>query len=84
MASYNSGGIQASTVEAKPTGQLDLSVNYELLKGLTLTFDATNLTDRVYHDRFKGVNAASQIYSNTPRDTRTYDRTFEFGARVKF
>lgn len=84
VASYNSGGIQASTVEAKPTGQLDLSVNYELLKGLTLTFDATNLTDRVYHDRFKGVNAASQIYSDTPRDTRTYDRTFEFGARVKF
>lgn len=82
--SYNSGGVQASTVEAKPIGQLDLSVNYELFKWLTLTFDATNLTDRLYQDRFKGVNVAAQIYSNTPRDTRTYDRTFEFGARIKF
>jgi TonB-dependent receptor len=82
--SYNAGGEQAGTVVAKPTGQLDLSVNYAVTPFATLTFDATNLTDRVYHDQFKGINNASQLYSVTPRDTRTYDRTFEFGARFKF
>lgn len=82
--SYNAGGVQAGTVVAAPTGQLDLSANYAITPFATLTFDATNLTDRVYHDRFKGINVASRTYSSTPRDTRTYDRTFEFGARFKF
>ncbi|UAK26073.1 TonB-dependent receptor [Sphingomonas nostoxanthinifaciens] len=82
--SYNSGGVQAGTIVADPTGQLDLSMNYAVTDYLSLTFDATNLTDRVYHDRFKGVNAVSGLYSSTPRDTRTYDRTFEVGARFKF
>ncbi|USI74743.1 TonB-dependent receptor [Sphingomonas morindae] len=83
-AAYNSGGLQAGSVVARPTGQLDLSVNYAITPFATITFDATNLTDRVYHDEFKGLNSATGVYSTTPRDTRTYDRTFEFGARFKF
>lgn len=82
--SYNSGGVQASTIVASPTGQLDFSGSYEVTPWVTLTFDATNLTDRTYHDRFKGLNSLTGEYSDTPRDTRTYDRTFEFGARFKF
>lgn len=82
--SYNSGGLQAGTIVADPTGQLDFSGSYAFTKWFTLTFDATNITDRVYHDRFKGLNNATGLYSNTPRDTRTYDRTFEVGARFKF
>jgi len=76
--SYNSGGLQGNTIKAKPIGQLDFSGSYSPVDWLTLTVDATNLLDRTYHDRFVGSD------SNVPRDTRMYDRTFEFGARVKF
>lgn len=82
--SYNSGGTQASTIVARPTGQLDLSASYDVTPQWTLTFNATNLTDRTYQDRFEGVNSTSGLYSNTPRDTRTYDRTFEFGVRFHY
>jgi TonB-dependent receptor len=82
--SYNAGGVQAGTVVADPTGQLDISGSYALNDKISLTFDATNLTNRVYHDRFKGLNNLSGLTSSTPRDTRTYDRTFEFGGRFKF
>ncbi len=81
--SYNAGGVQAHTIVAAPTGQLDFSGNYALTDWLTLTVDATNLTNRTYKDRFQGLNGAG-AYSSTPRDTRTYDRTFQFGARFKF
>lgn len=80
--SYNSGGSQANTIVVSPTGQLDLSMSYDVNRRLTFTFNATNLTNRVYHDSFEGLNASGQ-YSNTPRDTRTYDRTVEFGVRFK-
>jgi TonB-dependent receptor len=82
--SYNSGGIQAGTIVADPVGQLDFSASYALTKAVSLTLDATNLTDRVYHDHFKGVNNASGLYSDTPRDTRTYDRMIQIGGRFKF
>lgn len=82
--SYNSGGSQASTILADPTGQLDFTLNYDVTPNFTLTLDATNLTDRVYHDKFEGLNSATGVYSSTPRDTRTYDRTFQVGARFKF
>ncbi|RZF63547.1 TonB-dependent receptor [Sphingomonas populi] len=81
--SYTSGGSQASSILVAPTGQLDFSGSYALTKNFTITFDATNITDRVYHDRFAGLNQ-SGIYSSTPRDTRTYDRTFEVGGRFRF
>ncbi|MCJ2182790.1 TonB-dependent receptor [Novosphingobium sp. 1949] len=83
VVSYNSGGDQAGTIMTDPTGQLDFSASYDVTPAFTLTFNATNITDRTYHDRFKGLNGDG-VYSDTPRDTRTYDRTFEFGARFKF
>uniref|UniRef100_UPI0035CAE699 TonB-dependent receptor n=1 Tax=uncultured Sphingomonas sp. TaxID=158754 RepID=UPI0035CAE699 len=82
--SYNSGGYQASSIVVAPTGQLDFSGSYALTKNFTITVDATNLTNRVYHDRFEGVSQTTGLYSSTPRDTRTYDRTFEIGGRFRF
>ncbi|MEG3087152.1 TonB-dependent receptor [Sphingomonas sp. PB4P5] len=82
--SYTSGGSQASSIVVQPTGQLDFSGSYAVTPNFTLTVDATNLTDRVYHDRFEGLSQSTGLYSSTPRDTRTYDRTFEVGARFKF
>ena len=83
--STNIGGAQGSVVRAKPIQQLDFSGSYDVNRWLTLTVDATNLLDRTYHDRFTGASlSAPNTVSNTPRDTRTYDRTFEVGARVKF
>ena len=83
--STNNGGSQGSVIRVKPIRQLDFSGSYDLTRWLTLTVDATNLLDRTYHDRFTGASlTAPYTVSNTPRDTRTYDRTFEVGARVKF
>jgi TonB-dependent receptor len=82
--SYTSGGAQGGTIRVSPIQQLDFSGSYSPMPWLTLTFDATNLLDRTYHDRFVGVSQTTGLASNTPRDTRTYDRTFEFGARFKF
>lgn len=82
--SYNSGGSQASSIVVSPIGQLDFSGSYALTKNFTITVDATNLTDRAYHDRFEGVSQTTGRYSSTPRDTRTYDRTFEIGGRFRF
>jgi TonB-dependent receptor len=82
--SYNSGGSQGGTIKVKPIQQLDFSGSYSPIEWLTLTFDATNLLDRTYHDRFTGTSVTTGTSSNVPRDTRTYDRTFEFGARFKF
>jgi len=84
VAGYNSGGVQAGTVLAQPTGQLDFSGSYALTDAFTLTLDATNITDRTYHDRFDGINSVSGLRFDTPRDTRTYDRTIQVGARFKF
>lgn len=83
VVSYNSGGTQADTIIADPTGQLDFSASYDVTPAVTLTFNATNITDRTYQDRFKGTNSDG-VYSDTPRDTRTYDRTFEFGVRFRY
>lgn len=82
--SYTSGGSQGGTIRVSPIQQLDFSGSYSPVEWLTLTFDATNLLDRTYHDRFVGVSQTTGVASNTPRDTRMYDRTFEFGARFKF
>jgi len=83
--SYGAAGSQGSVIRVKPIQQLDFSGSYDLNRWLTLTVDATNLLDRTYHDRFTGASLSPpNTVSNTPRDTRTYDRTFEIGARVKF
>ena len=82
--SYNSGGVQASTILVDPVSRLDFSGSYSPTEWLTLTFDATNILDDVYHDRFKGKNSVTGLFYDSPRDTRTYDRTIQIGARVKF
>ncbi len=82
--SYNSGGVQASTILAEPVARLDFSGSFSPTDWLTLTFDATNILDDVYQDRFRGLNSLNGVYYDSPRDTRTYDRTVQIGARVKF
>jgi len=82
--SYTNVGAQGQNVKVRPIQQLDFSGSYSPMPWLTLTFDATNLLDRTYHDRFVGTSlVVDGQTSNTPRDTRKYDRTFEFGARFK-
>lgn len=82
--SYNSGGVQASTILARPVARLDFSGSYAPNDWLTLTVDATNILDDVYQDRFDGLNSVTGRAYDTPRDTRTYDRTLQIGARVRF
>jgi TonB-dependent receptor len=60
-----------------PIGFLDFSASYNVTENLTVTVDATNLTDTRYRDNF-GSNGF------TPRDTREYDRTFGAGLRFRF
>ncbi len=77
IAAYNQSGLQPTTVYVDPTNQLDFSLGYEIVKNLTLTFDATNILGSKYHDSFGGLKMF-------PRDVRSYDRTYEFGARYRF
>jgi TonB-dependent receptor len=81
--SYNSGGVQASTIVAGPVSRLDFSGSYSPSDWLTLTLDVTNILDDVYQDRFRGLNSVTGVFYDTPRDTRTYDRTVQVGARIK-
>lgn len=60
---------------ARATAQMDGSVSYQLNKQITLTFEAVNITDTKFKDYFNDPN----LY---PRDSRRYDRTFEFGFRA--
>lgn len=56
-------------------GRLDLSVNYDLLPGVTVSLNGTNLT-----------HAGYRTYDNIPlypRDARGDDTTYSFGVRFK-
>jgi TonB-dependent receptor len=75
--SFNQSGIQPSTVWVLPRGQLDFSAGYAITKGLTVTFDATNITKSKYKDDFGNVPMF-------PRDVRSYDTTYELGVRCRF
>ncbi|MEO7412764.1 MAG: TonB-dependent receptor, partial [Opitutaceae bacterium] len=74
----NAPGNPLRTISVKPTERLDFSASYRITKNLTATFDATNLTDAVFQDYF-GPDANLH-----PRDTRLYDRTYEFGLRYRY
>ncbi len=74
----NAPGSPLRTITVKPTERLDFSASYRFRNNFTLTFDATNLMDSVVQDYF-GTN--SQLH---PRDTRLYDRTYEFGVRYRY
>ena len=61
----------------QPRGQLDFSAGYAITKGLTITFDATNITKSKYHDNFGDVPMFT-------RDVRSYDTTYELGLRYRY
>lgn len=69
--------LAGGKIRVKPIGFLDLSASYAVNDAITLTLDATNLTNATYRDNF-GTTAYE------PRDTRQYDRTFGGGVRFKF
>jgi TonB-dependent receptor len=75
--SFNQSGIQPTTVWVQPRGQLDFSAAYVVSKGLTVTFDATNLTKSQYHDNFGNLPMFT-------RDDRSYDTTYEVGVRFRY
>ncbi len=74
----NAPGSPLRTISVKPTKSLDFSASYEFMKGLTITFDVTNLLNNKYQDYF---GPDSSLY---PRDTRYYDRTYSLGVRYRF
>jgi TonB-dependent receptor len=81
IESFGQAGLQGNTVWVEPTGQLDFSASYEIVKGLSVTFDATNLLDSKYKSRF---GTPTQSYAMFSRDVHTYDKTYELGLRYSF
>lgn len=71
----NNSGVYDLYVD--DTAQMDGSLSFELNDNFTLTFEAVNLLDTEFKDYFNDKN----LY---PRDTRRYDRTYEFGFRASF
>jgi outer membrane receptor protein involved in Fe transport len=59
------------------TAQMDGSLSLHVNDNFTLTFEAVNILDTEFKDYFNDKN----LY---PRDTRRYDRTYEFGFRASF
>jgi TonB-dependent receptor len=60
----------------RDNGRLDLSVGYDFTPNLTLSVDATNLTEAKYHSYF-GTTAF-------PHDVRDDERTFGMSLRARF
>lgn len=81
--SFNEGGAQpGKSLVVKDSDSLDLSVSYDINDNLTLSFDATNLTDSVYGDYFGGHSSAdAYLY---PRDTYARDKTYAVGVRFRY
>ena len=73
--------IKKMDLYARESSQLDGYLGYQLNSKVTLTLEGTNLTDSRYKDyRTNRVTKDKNLYI---RDTRRYDRTIEFGVRVK-
>jgi|CZKI01.1.fsa_nt_gi iron complex outermembrane receptor protein len=75
--SFNQPGIQPTTVWVQPNDRLDFSMDYDVTKNFTLTFDATNILDHKYHDNFGNLSMFT-------RDVRNYDRTYGVGLRYRY
>lgn len=75
--SFNQPGIQPTTVWVQSNDRLDFSASYEVMKNLTITFDATNLLGHKYHDNFGNLSMFT-------RDVRNYDKTYGMGVRYRF
>lgn len=83
VTNFNEGGDQpGSSIVNEPSESLDISMSYALNDALTLTFDATNLTDDVFKNYFGGDSSADSFLY--PRDTIVRDRTFSLGVRFKY
>jgi TonB-dependent receptor len=59
----------------RPSGRLDLSVNYDVNEAITVSFDATNITKAKYRSYY-------DIELN-PRDIRNDDSSFAFGVTFR-
>jgi iron complex outermembrane receptor protein len=75
--SFNQPGIQPTTVWVQSNDRMDFSVDFEVTKQLTLTFDATNILGHKYHDNFGNLSMFT-------RDVRNYDRTVGVGLRYRY
>jgi TonB-dependent receptor len=71
----NASGVYDLYVD--DTAQMDGSMSYHVNDNFTLTFEAVNILDTEFKDFFNDKNLF-------PRDTRRYDRTYEFGFRTSF
>lgn len=65
-------------VNRRPEESLDFSMTYRVSKNLSLTFDATNLTDTLYQSYY-GNNSTTNNFGSS-----LYSRTFAVGARFDF
>ncbi|QKX16099.1 TonB-dependent receptor [Microbulbifer sp. YPW1] len=81
--SFNEAGDQpGNSVIVKETDSLDLALNYDLNENLTVSMEATNLTDSVYNDYFGGGSGADEYLY--PRDTFARERTYTLGMRFRY
>ncbi len=75
--SFNQSGIQPTTVWVQPVSRLDFSASYAIARGVTVTFQATNILKGKYKDNFGNLGMF-------PRDVRSYDSTYELGLRLRY
>lgn len=74
----NAPGSPLRVITVKARGQLDFSASYNFGKGLSVTFDMTNILNDKYHDYF---GPDETLF---PRDVRIYERTYALGLRYSY
>ena len=77
LTGYNTCCSMPSGIYSAPEASLDMQMSYNVTDDLTLTFDATNLTDEIY----KGYYTDDYLYNN---GASIYARTFAVGMRWSF
>jgi TonB-dependent receptor len=77
-SSFNQSGDQPPSIYFGPTHRLDLALNYDLDKNLTLALDARNLLGNTTRDYF---GTSPYLY---PRDVINSERTYSLGVRFNF
>ena len=65
------------SIYQEPEKSLDFQLSYDLNENITLTFDATNITEEVFSEYYQ-YQATHNFYNGL------YSRTFALGARMKF
>lgn len=74
----NAPGNPLRVIRVKPTSRLDFSASYNLSKNWAFTVNATNLLNQKFQDYF---GDDSHLH---PRDSRLFDRTWEFNVRYLY